>query len=82
MKMNFEWSAKITKTSNGYFIRLRGAEPEHAECVVQERDDVDEKLAELKAFQEVHYLLRDHFAITNSKHDTHRMYLEIEEQKE
>ncbi len=70
--MTFEWSIKITKVSNGYFIEPIGAEGYMDPIVVEEEELTHEEYNESRVDQvsirEVFYHMMEHFNINNDKH--------------
>ena len=75
-----KWECSIRKANNGFIIAF--TEENIAKEVVFEIDDSeDENLSEKKAFQKLVWDLMDYFAVYNSKHEKHRLAVEIVEQK-
>lgn len=75
-----EWSIKITKTSNGYYLQP-SKDTEDNDLVIQIDEDTScEVRAEQKAFRELAYNLMDFFAVNNDKHANNGegQYLRIE----
>ena len=63
-----DWSIKITKTNNGYYLQP-SEEAEGRDKVIQIDEDINcETRAEQLAFQELAYELMDFFAVNNDKH--------------
>ena len=73
-----DWSIKITKTSNGYYI-VPGEDCEGSDSVIEVVDTDNETKDEQIAFMNLCYELKDFFGINNDKHanDGEGQYLRI-----
>lgn len=74
-----DWSIKITKTINGYYVHPTGDNSDDRDFVVEIPNVKEEVKAEQLAFKQLAYALMDYFAVYNDKHarDGKGQYLTI-----
>jgi len=75
----------IEAVANGYIItgsdKIEGGEGAEKTVVEIDEDIMDEHESETKATQKLLYVIMEYFGLCGSKHDSHRVRVEIEKKE-
>jgi|CXWL01.1.fsa_nt_gi translation elongation factor EF-Ts len=75
-----KWECTIRKADNGFILCFL-EENREREIIFEINDERDEYLSEKQAFQKLFWQLMEYFGVHNSKHEEHRLEVQIKKQK-